>query len=271
VALVTRIALFHTGGHTELGALQEALKAALGDVEIVRLFPARGRGVPMPAARSPGEPVVSQLAPRRADEGTTGADLRRQVRRLVTKHPPRGYDLVLVVDDADCQLCETKTETPEDLRYELHTQIRKAVTDGLDEAKAPQIPTCVILAREEVEAWLLADWPNTFEVEYRGQHQAVQHRLVTTLPGALRSPESIGCPMKTDRDGHEAQGCTTKVSEKIQAVVREVKPLLYSKATHGQAMLRRVNLDAAARRCPTLRADLAELRKTIAELNRRPV
>ncbi len=260
---MTRIALFHTGGHTELGALQQALKAALGDVEITRMFPARDRRRPMPAARSPGQPVVSQLAPRKADEGATGADLLRRVQRIVQDHPPRGYGLVLVVDDADCQLCETKDETSEERRGTLHTQIRVAVTDALQAAGAPKIPTCVILAREEVEAWLLADWPNTFEVEYRGQHQAVQHRLVTMLPGALQSPESIGCPMKP-----EGEGCTTKVSEKIQDVVREVKPLLYSKATHGQAMLRRVKLDDAARRCPTLRADLAELRRTLAALSR---
>ena len=93
---------------------------------------------------------------------------------------------------------------------------------------------------------------------------AVRHKLATALPGALQSPESIGCPKKD-----EGQGCTTKVSEKIQDVVREIKPLVYSKATHGQAMLRRVNLDDAAKRCPTLRADLGELRRAIAELRRR--
>ena len=264
MALVTRIALFHTGGHTELGALQQALKAALGDVEIVRLFPARDRRGPLPAARGPGQPVVSQLAPRKADEGATGADLLKRVQRIVKDFPPRGFKLVLVVDDADCQMCETETAPPADRRETLHTQIRAAVTEALNAAGAPEIPTCVILAREEVEAWLLADWPNTFELEYRSQHPAVRHKLATALPGALQSPEAIGCPMKD-----EGQGCTIKVSEKIQDVVREIQPLVYSKATHGQAMLRRVNLDDAAKRCPTLRADLGELRRAIAELRRR--
>ena len=74
----------------------------------------------------------------------------------------------------------------------------------------------------------------------------------------MQAPEAIGCPMKKD-----GQGCTTKVSEALQDVVRSVPPLLYSSATHGQAMLRRVNLDDAARRCPTLRADLAELRAAL--------
>ena len=237
---------------------EDALVAALGDVEIKRCFPARDRRGPMPAARRPGEPMLSQLAPRKADEGATGADLLRRIQAEVKAHPPREFGLVLIVDDADCRMCATEDETFEARRRALHTELQAAVVEALREAEAPEIPVCVILAREEIEAWLLADWANTFEREYPSQHRAVQHALSKALPGALQSPEAIGCPMKKD-----GQGCTTKVSEALQDVVRSVPPLVYSKATHGQAMLRRVNLHHAASRCPTLRADLAELRAAL--------
>lgn len=255
---MSRVALFHTGGHTEMGALQQALRAALGEVEIRRCFPARDRRGPMPRARAPGEAVVSQLAPRKADEGATGADLLGRIQVALVKYPPEPGELVLIVDDADCRMCPTDSERAEERRLALHAELRAAVVKALREANAPEVPVCVILAREEIEAWLLADWANTFAAEYPGQHPAVRYALSQALPDALQAPESVGCPLKTD-----GQGCKTKVSEEIQAVVRAVPPLLYSKATHGQAMLRRVNLDNAARRCPTLRADLTELRAAL--------
>lgn len=202
--------------------------------------------------------MVSQLAPRQDHEGATGADLIRRIREELIRYPPEPGELVLIVDDADCRMCPTASERAEERRLTLYAELRAEVMSALREANAPEVPVCVMLAREEIEAWLLADWANTFATAYPSQHPAVRYALSQALPKALEKPESVGCPLKKD-----GQGCETKVSEEIQAVVRAVPPLLYSKATHGQAMLGRLDLDAAARRCPTLRADLAELRAAL--------
>ncbi len=254
MAVVT-VGLFHTGGHAELGGLQHLLARMTPGVRYERCFPARDRQRPRP-----GSAVAS--APSAHDQGVTGEHLtRRMLQTIRDYHAPRGYSAYLLVDDADCRFCDVTEE--ERIRWESD------LTRRVQEAAGWPIPFFALLAFQEVESWLLADWERSFGAEFEQAHE-LRAALSDGIPlSRWEEVERIGCPWDPIRGS-----CTRKLS----AIIVEIMDLLpgtsasprvrYSKATHGTAMLRRVEPDRIAAVCPQYRRDLSRLRAGIERLPR---
>lgn len=267
-----KVGLFHGGGHTEIGGLIRFLERAFPGVFFERCFPARARTRRAPPGRDPGEPprtvisaggsagVSTALAPRAEDEGMTGADLiSRMLHILREHHRDADYDAYLLVDDADCRFCADGTAGLQRQAARWSAQV--------EDALGRPVPLLVCLAMQEIEAWFLADWMGSFETEYGPRAQLIRRALAQTvveLEGAsLEEPEGIGCPQK-------GRGCTLKLSEQIQGAVAMVpddfgRSLTYSKAVHGQAMLRRLDPARVAERCPIFRQDLARVSASLGQ------
>ena len=242
---MVKVGLFHTGGFTEIGALQAFLERGCPGVRFERRFPAR-KG-PRPTGRL--------HAPRLEHEGVTGRDLiTRMIAMLSEYDTSADYAAYVLVDDADCRFCEGGPDELDARRRDWNNRVAAVL--------GRPVPLFVCLAFQEIEAWLLGDWERTFVAEYPRHHHALRRGLTDALGvGALALPEEVGCP---ERPG--GAGCSVKVSAKIEAMSAVVVPVdglpfRYSKAVQGQPMLRRADPDAVALRCRQFQRDLARLRE----------
>lgn len=234
-----RVGLFFTGGHTEMGGLVAFLGRAFPGVVFERCFPARDRRVPL--RRGAGLP-----APRTQDEGVTGVALVDRMRTIIVDHH-RGarYAAYLLVDDADCRFCGSPSSAIDDWSADLARRLGDLPT-----------PVYVLLALQEVEAWLLADWSATFGEEFPEVAHELRRRLEGRF-GAWGHLEAFGCPRNAS-----GQGCTRKISDEIRSEMLDCAgaTMSYSKRVHGQAMLARARPDVVGARCARFRVDLGTLR-----------
>lgn len=233
MALVT-LALYATGGHTEVGGLQQFLARWLPGVDVRRKFPAaalkKKLGAPAPADRH---------------AGVTGADLVRRAVRQIEEFGLGGADGVLLVDDADCRFgCEMRTGLPEAVARIVH-HIR-------DAAQAPELPVFVLFSSPEIEAWFLTDLKVLADERLRGLHgcadvTALRHVLHPLFPEPEPGWEAFGCPEQ------EGGGCTTKLSAALADVLFTLPGppdrRRYSKRDDGQLLLKLVDPHVIAERC----------------------
>lgn len=247
---MVKVGLFHTGGFTEIGALQGFLERACPGARFERRFPAR---------RGP-RPTGTPQAPRLEHEGVTGRDLvSRMCDDLRLYDTAAEYAAYVLVDDADCRFCEGGPVELARRKGDWNARVAAAL--------GRPAPLFVMLACQEIEAWLLADWESTFGAEYPRTSVALRRALTGAIGrGALEHPESTGCPQKPD-----GRGCTVKISAEIERMSAQVEPVdgrpfTYSKAVHGQPMLRRADPEVVAQRCGQFRRDLAALREGVAAL-----
>lgn len=255
---MVKVGLFFTGGHTEMGGLQAFLERAFEGVRFERCFPARDRRVPLrrrDVQPPPRQVDAARLAPQPADTGTTGAGLVKRMLDIIQKqHAPGEYRAYLLEDDADCRFCDAEEGASARWEAELSAQL---VSEGKG-------PVFVLLARQEIESWLLADWESTFGAEFPALPPTVRRdlgrRLQLDPDEAWTDLEQCGCP-------RISSGCTTKISAEVQSFLGEVGASLpgvsYSKWVHGQAMLHRADPERVAARMPQFRADLRRIRAAI--------
>jgi hypothetical protein len=227
---VVKVALFHTGGHTETGALQPFLEKISDNLEFERYFPhCKKRG-----------PKFGRLypTPDPAHSGCTGQTLIRAMFDILSdKTFSIEADAILLVDDADCRFT-SKAEWEwfcNDLRLSIATTYGR------------EIPFIALFAAPEIEAWFVADWNNSFQRRY-GKN--VASALLRQLKG-LNVPDKF----KIEFYGHPelpGGGCTDKLSEKICNAMFELPhSVSYNKRFDGVEMLRKLNPATVAESCTT--------------------
>jgi len=171
--------------------------------------------------------------------GKTGKDLASQISHFLPVALQDDIcDLVLVLDDLDC-----------------HDEINS--TDFFNEAidatpGAEDINRFIVFAAPEIESWLIADWQNTFAVDYRFRsfHAGLRHRLSTSHNISFNNPESFS-EFNPDTDA-----CREKISEiiidAVQAESEECGIALphFSKREHSPELLMIAKAQVIQQKCP---------------------
>lgn len=250
-----KLALFATAGATEVGGLQAFLGRWLPEVTIERKFPAALRRRRRPSELDPS-----------SGPGRTGADLLREVERRIAAYGLDDADAVLIVDDADCRFgCQERTDL-QAFQDQVVQRMRTA-------AARDDLPVFLLLASPEIESWFLHDLDNGFgHPQFLREHYE-QETTATTVARALSDSgvlrpdygwEAFGCPPTES-------SCSRKLSAEVAAVLDALpgRRGSYSKKMDGGAMLRRLDPQRIAERCPLYAAGaLASLRTSAASEER---
>ena len=252
-----RVACFFTGGYSELNAMKSFLKKANDKVHLIQLCPIGDR-------RS-----KSQIRDRHIDNiinchsGLTGIALTNFVLEFISKKRflEEEYDAILIEDDKDDRFLKPlpngmatfDDEKWEEYKLNTITAIREA---GVD------IPVIFILAAPEVETWFISDWDNGFGQVFKDDFTREQNAYFSVMFRRF-----INQSILTDqyRDSIEEygyfDGVYKKLSEEIQRSLNTIdfldsyKPDVthpkphYSKRTHGEIMLQRLNPSQVAKHC----------------------
>lgn len=205
--------LFAGGGEAEIEGLIPFFRRNFPFCEFQRKTPVRKKRGP-----KPGKDINAL--------GKTGKSLSRQIKYQLPKALlSETCDLILVLDDLDCQDPEER---------------KKAFSDAIDCVNAAaNTERFTAFAAPELEAWIIADWENTFarHSDFRGFHEGLRYTLSHDCKVPLDNPESF-----SEYDP-EQDSCRDKLSEVIiQAVeltaIRLKNELTgYSKATHTPELL----------------------------------
>lgn len=228
-----RVALFVSGGYTEVGGMTYFLRRISSDVSYVRLFPAVRKPAPKKGLDFP--------APVGEHSGVTGDQLVSKMILSLKRSLCNGdeYDAVLLIDDGDCRFSD------ESILREWIADVEKR----LHEETGFSRPFFTLIASPEVETWLCADWDNSFGTEYpqdiqrRIRNEASRQRMVSDD----EAPELFGMPQK------KGGGCSRKLSELLQKILLDIskssRSFSYSKRVEGQAMLKRIRPEQVAEKC----------------------
>ena len=171
--------------------------------------------------------------------GRTGKSLARQIEvsLSISLKVEESCDLILVIDDLDCQ--------DSDAQRELFDKTIRSVEGAAD------IRRYVGFASPEVEAWIVADWENTIATDsaFRGCHLQMRHWLRTNKSVPFDSPESFS------HFAPDKNSCRDKLSDAIVASSKHCSARApYSKATHSARFLRRISPEVVSGKCPLFRA-----------------
>jgi hypothetical protein len=247
---LVKIGYFCSAGYTETGGLDAVLRRVAPDVTWERCFPA----VDKPAPKI-GRPLPTPVA---AHSGVTGEALVKRIIDHFDDYDALPYDAILIVDDADCRFCGLADDPAPGWRDAVVARLRGA-------RRWVDRPVFVLFASPEVEAWLLADWNNTFARYYPDVQVWMRRRLLAL---GLDDLERYGCPRR-------GSSCTRKLSEDLVAAIDVVDGATdpppgpvprYSKRTDGPWMLRCVDPDVVAAACAWLFApSLWALRRWVGE------
>jgi hypothetical protein len=166
-----------------------------------------------------------------------GSEIRSQLKRYWSAGPA---DLILVLDDTDCDLPEA--------RANAH---RLAVTESIPPDANPYV--VIALAVQELEVWLLADWSQTFVLHHKRCYRELKNTLVQQGVD-FNHPEQFDCK------------CGTQEYRKISEVLRDAfnhhcgERLRYSKDTDTRRLLMAARPEAISERCPHFKAFWNELK-----------
>ncbi|MCF8096169.1 MAG: DUF4276 family protein [Desulfobacteraceae bacterium] len=184
--------------------------------------------------------------------GKTGTSLVKEIRKrlLESLQKDDSCAAVFIVDDLDCR-------PPENARQSL----RRVVNDCLDTGCTP---VCIGFAAPELEAWLIADWENTLQShpDFRSRASRMNYLLSSQFAVPMHAPESFG---KLDE---KSGSCRHKLSDDlIEASVRAAQSPAaaeFNKARHTPEMLRKIDAQRVAEKCPLFR----EMWNSLADLCR---
>jgi len=220
--------LFAGGGEAEVKGLIPFL-AKNFNCEFERKMPPRRRPGPRPNKGSPAH-------------GLTGKSFVRHFNEQLKAALARGEtcDMILVIDDLDCR--------DPDEQEQYFSQAIDSIPCAADSER------CIGFAAPELEAWLIADWDNTFakDVDFRAVHKRMQLWLIYDYDEDIKisfdAPETFST-YDLDRDT-----CQEKLSDAIIDSARENgsrNP--YSKAIHTPRLLAKVNPETVSNKCPLFR------------------
>ena len=221
--------IYAGGGQAELGIVPW-LQRHFPGVNFVRRTPERRKPAPRPGVLS-----------KKVVVGHTGKDLDLKIRRdLQTYWQKNVANVLLLLDDTDCN--------PPKVR---DTELRTTVLETIREEERPCL--VVALAVPELEVWLLADWGNTFEKDYRQCHTQMRMKLVE---------EGVDFERLQEFDCR----CNSTEYRKISETLRSAFEVCcgtspgYSKDTDTRRLLLQTNPDTIASRCPEFKTFWNELK-----------
>lgn len=230
---MSRIALFASGGYTEVGGIQQFVERIAPDISCVRLFPVVRKPAPKKGLDRP--------APVQEHSGVSGERLVTEMLCALRKAMEKNeiYDAILLVDDGDCRFSDCRC---------FQNWINETEKRIFEETSCAW-PFFVLIASPEIETWLCADWENSFAREYP-RDIARRVRVEIARHGILVSGEDLeffGFPRKNEG------GCSVKLSTELQKIFPEIcseaHPFSYSKQVQGQAMLKRIQPENVAEKC----------------------
>ncbi len=247
--MVIRVGYFCTSGHTEAGGMHQFLQQLRPDIEWHRCFPAFDK---------PGPKLRKHTICQTGTTGQTLIDLMLERLEKFYRGHDCFFDLVLLIDDADCRLLDPEQR--------LATRISALTKEVQEKTRNANLQFIALLASPEIESWLLADWDEGFGKQY----QPIAHELRALLqseqylsPAPWTDIENYGGPYRS-----ESHCCTNKLSEVLiggalaelamRATAKtshsnngdyDPSAYQYSKKVHGPAMLRRVRADKIALVC----------------------
>lgn len=211
---------FHTAGKTEYGGLDLFLKQINPGIYWDRQFPTRQRGAGKPK-RSNEPPSERKMV----ESGTTADELIQAMLDRIREHPETYlHDHcagILLEDDADCRFSNLK---------ELEEE-RDNIALKIQEILGQEVPFYFLVASPEVEAWLLADWNESFKSYYHSVYRRLgvnpfgfENRLKTyltenVLKGFEEQIELYGQPPKNNNG---IISCSIKLSDQIIAAFATV-------------------------------------------------
>lgn len=231
--------LFAGGGATEVYGLPVFLERNFGQHRFERKTPIVHKKAPRPPKYPPANPqddheIVSM----------TGHELSRQTRQILQKYWPGTCDLILVLDDLDCH-------DPLVRRQMFENAVRQSIQNQ-------NIPVTIGFAVPEIEAWIIADWHNTFEKdrEFRNTAQAqYAHQIRRELAEQyIRYDGSIDQPEQFSQFDPERDSCQVKLSDVLIEIVQLQTGINYSKADHSARMLKAADAHRVQTLCPEFRA-----------------
>ncbi|MDM8525672.1 DUF4276 family protein [Desulfococcaceae bacterium HSG8] len=215
--------LFAGGGESEIEGLVPFFRKNFPHCHFERLTPAKIKKGPKPGKKRNGP-------------GLTGKGFAYQIRKVLATALLSGTcDLILVLDDLDCRDAGRQRE------------IFSAAIDSVS-----GIRRFIAFAVPEPEAWIIADWENTFakHVDFRSFHEGLRYKLSNDYHISFDNPESFS---EYDK---EKDSCKEKLSQAIIDAVHEESLRLgkrverYSKANHTPQLLNDTDPKKVAGKCP---------------------
>ncbi len=167
--------------------------------------------------------------------GKTGKSLAAQIKEVFEiSLKYHRCDAILIIDDLDCR------DYKQQHQFFLNT---------LETYNIENIDKIIGFAAPELEAWIVADWNNTFAKysDFRGFHQKMQYWLSTDGKVSFEKPESF-----SEYDPQKGV-CKEKLSEMIIQAVWETSRKRFSKAIHTPDLLQMANPENVALKCPLFR------------------
>lgn len=239
--------LFAGGGQTEVGGLPFFLQRNFGQHQFERKTPI----VHKKAARPPKVPSANP-EDRIEIVTMTGHELSRQIRQILRKYwYPGACDLILVLDDLDCHDLQKR-------RSLLENAARQTIQDD-------KFPVTVGFAAPEIEAWIIADWRNTFEMDREFRNTAETqpaYQIHRTLAERYaRNGCSIARPEQFSQFDAERDSCAVKLSDVLIELIWLQMGIQYSKADHSARMLKFADARQVQALCPAFRNVYVDLTK----------
>lgn len=225
--------VFSGGGEAELAGLQVFLTRNFVTHKFELKTPRRKKPGPRPG-------IITQAAIEAM--GKTADSLVAQIKYFLPISLRDGIcDTLLVVDDLDCHLLS-----------EYQKKFSTAI-DGILPNDRLKISTIMTFPSPELEAWLIADWENSFQKEFPVHHVQLRRNLREKYKqsrpdglGDIDAPESFSYFAK-DRNT-----CEQKLSEVIVNLAYDIVGD-YSKDEHSGRMLQNINAITVCQKCPSAR------------------
>ncbi len=228
------------GGEAEVRGLDSFFAKHFRPCRFIRMAPVRRKLL----SRRDGGPQAGY----NTAYGSTGRALADEIRQRLPKalrFSDETCDLILVIDDLDCR-------DPDTQRRMFLEAIESAIKSVIESVPAATgIPGFVGFAAPELEAWIIADWDNAIakDPDFRSRHQAMKHWLATRKQIDFDTPENFS-NLSPERDT-----CEDKLSEAIIEATQQEgsSDKWYRKGFHSPEMLKDVNPETVASKCPQFR------------------
>lgn len=229
-----RIGYFCTSGNTEIGSIQAFLRKINPAVEWERCYP---------SVKKPAPKIGRQYSiPNGRHSGVSGGFLvRMMLERLGGEYFEREkYDAILLIDDMDCRFYGQKEDAMAKYVTDLSLQVNQKMCRAID--------LYVLFASPEIESWFVADWANSFAMEYPILQVKLRMKVNELLSGCARL-EDYGGPLVNGSCAHKLSKDIQNALFDLQVVYEVPKRHSYSKRIHGAAMLGRIDPNNVAKKC----------------------
>jgi hypothetical protein len=221
--------LFAGGGESEIRGLIPFFEKHFPACKFVRKLPVRKKPGPRPGI------------PPQCGYGLTGKGLVKDIpsRLQDSLDHNEKCDIIFVFDDLDCR---------------NYSQQRSRYLNAINSVQGvDDIKKYVGFAAPEIEAWIIADWDNSFakHPDFRERHQGIRHWLSVEKNVPFSRPESFGNydPIRDTCDEKMSQTIieSTMLTHEDQFKIR------YSKAKHTPELLLDIIPAEAMKKCPLFR------------------